>query len=165
MDFKKIRRVILLAYCTFFFAGCSDPQKQALNSFKPVVDHFSSQTNSDGPLYSDISYDVQKSDSLVSPFTGTIRFRKDEAIFTCHFALQDSKWVHKSIESDIDKNAEQLALNRIDADTNIINDTVRETIKAQYIQGTETLPAWEKRDIDNDLAKFLGCPKIMPENP
>ena len=46
--------------------GCTKPETKALDSFKPVVTFLSSQTNSDGKIeYSDLSYDVEKTDSLI----------------------------------------------------------------------------------------------------
>ena len=55
---------------------------------------------------SDFSYNVEKTDSVVSPFTGVITFKADiphdlyEAYyaFTCQFAEQDGKWIHKKID-------------------------------------------------------------------
>ena len=144
-----------------FLIGCTKPETKALDSFKPVVTFFSSQTNSAGEIkYSDLSYDVKKTDSLISPFTGIIVFHERNNIFTCHFALQNDKWVHKSIDSSVDEKLQQEEMQRIDEDTNIINDEVREKIKSQNIEMEQMTAQLQKGNLDRDLSRLLGCPQI-----
>jgi hypothetical protein len=157
----KVSHFTFLLLLLFFICGCSNPEKKALNSFKPIVTFLSSQTNSDGKIeYSDLSYDVEKTDSLISPFTGIVVFHEGNSIFTCHFALQNDKWVHKSIDSSLDTKLQQEEMTRMDEDTNIISDEVREKNKSQVIELEQMTARFQKSNLDRDLSKFLGCPQI-----
>src|SRR5436309_960592 len=88
-----------------FLCGCSNPEKTALDSFKPIVIYLSGLTNSDAsasPEYSDFVFKVSKFDSPVNPFVGTISFEKrtheTKYTYTCRFMRQNDKWVHKIID-------------------------------------------------------------------
>lgn len=109
------------------------PEQNAVNSFKSVVKFLSSKTNDDGGTeFLNLSYDVEKTDSLISPITGVITYTPKDSnyippynIITCHFAFQDGKWVLKSIESGRE-------------------DT-------QYAH-----------QVSRVLSEFLGCPTVEP---
>ena len=64
---------------------------------------------------SDVTYDVQKSDSLVSPYTGTVSFISQDAIpsssksekdihfrMTAKLAQQDGRWIVKDVERRVE---------------------------------------------------------------
>ena len=79
--------------------GCSKPEQKpeqkALKSFELVVAEVREATNSWGKrAYSDISFNVKKTDSLVSPFAGLIRCKDEkDQFYIMYLAFQDSKWV------------------------------------------------------------------------
>ena len=83
-------------------------------------------------------------------------FHERNNIFTCHFALQDGKWVYKSIDSSVDEKLQEEEITRIDEDTNIINDEVREKIKSQNVEMEQMTAQLQKENIGRDLSKFLG---------
>jgi len=155
---------VLLSLVALFIFGCSSREQKALESFKPVVVYLSGTNFNSG--YSDFSYNVQKTDSLVSPFIGIITFKEDSSFenykayyaFTCHFAEQDGKWVHKSID------IEHRVINDPDPDLkNAINDEVRYEIRTQNINSEKHLMALYRLELDNKLSIFLNCPKIDNE--
>jgi hypothetical protein len=140
-----------------FICGCSNPEKKALDSFKPIITFLGSQTNQDGNTqYSDFSFDIKKTDSLISPFTGVIIF-KEHRIWhgdilptytdTCHFAQQDGKWVHKSIDIE-----EEHLAGEASQDENNNRALSQLGIFAS------------KMSLDKDLSKYLGCSAIEPIN-
>jgi hypothetical protein len=157
----------LLLLAALLIVGCSSREQKSLNSFKSIVVYMSGLTNFYGKIKcSDFSYNVEKTDSVVSPFTGVITFKADiphdlyEAYyaFTCQFAEQDGKWIHKKI--DIEYKVV------IDPDSNIkntINDEVRDNIKAQTEQMHEPVVFYNKHYLDDELSVFLNCPKIDHE--
>lgn len=117
MIYTKIIGIALFLFC---FAGCSradgeakvtksdSVDKKVLESFKTVVGIINTQTNSEGGAqYSDTQYDVKKTDSIVSPYTGVLTFKRQidpevyDFVWTVTFAHQDGKWVGKSIDCEI----------------------------------------------------------------
>jgi hypothetical protein len=158
--------LILALIIPLFIVGCSNPEKKALNSFKPIIVFLSSQTNTDGSItFSDFSYNVEKSDSLVSPFIGVITFKADSSnhkayyAYTCHFAEQDGKWIHKSIDIEYQVTS--------GLDPNATNDGVSDEIRAQHDQAAQQFNQQVlnifKTLLDNKLSAFLNCPKIYTE--
>jgi len=79
---------------------------KVLASFKKLGEVINVQTNSTGDLkYSDLQFDVRKTDSLVSPYTGVLVFKREGANatfnWTCTFSYQEALWVHKLSECEI----------------------------------------------------------------
>ena len=153
----KILHLAFALVIPLFLVGCSNPQKKALDSFKPIITFLGSQTNLNGGIeFSDFSYDVEKTDSLISPFTGVIVF-KEHLIFhgdtlptktyTCHFAEQNGKWVHKSIDIEEEHSAEEAS-----HDEN--NNRALSQLSIRI----------SKMALDKELSGFLGCPAIEPIN-
>ena len=161
VDIKKQPVVSIPVLAVFILlVGCSNPEKQALDSFQPVIKFLSSETNSDGNLqFKDFSFDISKTDSIVSPFTGNITFKSKSgySVFICNFAMQNNKWVHKKIETHLDDLAIHDMINQIDNNTNFINDEVRETDKSQNVELIRGTADMEKSIIDRDLSNFLHC--------
>lgn len=77
----------------------SDPTEQLKGIVEGYQKHWSSISK-----ISDFSYDVRKTDSLVSPYLGTLHFREDrgtasEQEYEVVFVYQDKKWVVKQMRS------------------------------------------------------------------
>jgi hypothetical protein len=156
-----------------YICGCSNPDKKALDSFKPIIAFLGSQTNSDGKIeYSDFSYNVEKTDSLVSPFTGVTVFKRhivlpdgknySDYIFTCHFAQQDGKWVHKSI--DVEKQETEEGKKYEAEYQRNETDEVRAKQDANSAQISQLGISISKMSLDSQLAKFLNCPKTITDS-
>jgi hypothetical protein len=152
----KIRSAACLMIC-LFVSGCSNPEKEALDSFKTIAAHLASQKNSDGNAkFSDFSINVEKSNSLVSPFVGVLTFKalrkggssgaEGVYTFTCHFAMQDGKWVHKNIDRDFEITKEP-------------DDPSSPGAKNWQMMFESSIGMWCV-GIDGTLAKFLGCPHL-----
>ena len=149
----KIPHLIFALVITLFIVGCSNPDKKALVSFKPIVTFLESQTNSDGRAeFSDLSYNVEKSDSLVSPFIGLITFKEHYKslafTYTCKFAEQDGKWVHKSIDVQELHPAGEATPDENNSSAQI----------SQLVIGTL------RASLDGKLSGFLHCPKTISDN-
>jgi hypothetical protein len=138
-----------------FACGCSNPEKEALESFKAIATHLGLQKDSDGQgKFWDFSINVEKSNSLVSPFIGVLTFKEHRSskssgaegdyIFTCHFAMQDGKWVLKNIDSNFQITKEA-------------NDPSSSEAKNWHLlfEGFIGIACIE---IDGILVKYLGCP-------
>lgn len=53
----------------------ANPEKDVLNSFRPILAYLGGMTNFDGEVkYTNFSFNVSKTDSLVSPYVGEICF-------------------------------------------------------------------------------------------
>jgi hypothetical protein len=148
----------------FFICGCSDPGKRALDSFKPIITYLSSQTNNDGRIeYSDFTYNVEKTDSLVSPFTGLITFKKHTTFadytYTCSFADQNNKWVLKSIDEEGQPTEERKEYEN--AEANFFDLEQQEKARATDLGLIQLNISVEKDGLDAQLSKFLGCPAIV----
>ncbi len=117
-----IKLLIILLF-TNLILGCSKPDPLA--DFKPIVEEFYSQklelpemTNTKAGTISDIQYNIEVTNSLISPFIGTLSFnfeypRSDEDIKAlpglsdiidtdgkCEvsFAYQDEEWIVKNVD-------------------------------------------------------------------
>lgn len=140
----KPKMFVLFACLIVFVSGCSNNEQKALKSFEPIVSHLAGLKIPDGKAKcSNLSYNVNKTDSLVSPFAGVITFKIGERItFTCRFAQQDSKWVHKSIDTEVDYAGE---------------DSQNDLPRREFF---ESLAEIHKNSLDKTLASFLKCSRI-----
>jgi hypothetical protein len=164
----KIIFAILSLVVLFVICGCTSREQKALNSFKPIIAFLGSQTNHDGGIeFSDFSYNVEKRDSLVSPFVGLITFKNHtkyhDLIYTCRFAEQDEKWVHKSIDIEETQTAEGISYEE-DYEKNM-SDEVRAKQQASHLQVTQLTIKISKMSLDGELADFLHCQKTISDNP
>jgi len=110
----KTSRLLFLATCFLILTACNKTPPQPpphapdpVSQLKALIEdlhHPILQTEEENLHYTDIKYDVRKSDSLVSPFTATVVGREHvlddkthETAFLTDFVLtlnyQDGKWV------------------------------------------------------------------------
>src|SRR3989442_1906193 len=76
-NMKKHQAVhyVLFTMVLACLCGCSNPEKKALNSFKSIINFLSAIRNDDGSRkFSDFSFNVRRTDSVLSPFAGEITF-------------------------------------------------------------------------------------------
>jgi hypothetical protein len=115
----KIIKIILL-FAILLLAGCSKPQNtrvkvDPVESLKRIVENAGGADDLRGrTVWRNVQYDVRKTDSLVSPYLGTIKadvyeYSKKEIEdnkyydvfkFDITLAYQDDKWVLKEIEHE-----------------------------------------------------------------
>ena len=98
---------LLAAIAGLFVVGCAGPQEKSLSALKKHVANLQKSFADDTDTISDVSYDVQKTDSVVSPFIGKIEYEvqpydDDEGKpYSFHYefkltlAYQESRWVIK----------------------------------------------------------------------
>lgn len=139
---RQIRSAISI-FSLILFCGCSNPEEKAVNSFKTIVEHLQAKKNKKGTAkFADFSFNVKKSDSLVSPFLGVLNFKfvsgSGSYLFECQFAMQDGKWIHKNIDVSYES----------------------ETQSEQVKRLSESLSEVWILEADDMLSKFLSCPKV-----
>ena len=150
-----------------FVCGCSKPEQKALESFKLIVAHLSELKSKKGTAtYSDISFNVNKTDSLISPFTGVINLQDEEHNpYTCTFALQDGKWVHKEIEAEIGEpqKPDQQKLAEVYATRG--EDGAKNYLKTlELSNGLKRLGLLANKIVlDKELTKFLKSPPVLKD--
>lgn len=134
-------------FSLLLFCGCSNPDENAVNSFKTIAKHLQEKKTKKGdPQFSDFYFNVKKNDSLNSPYVGVLKFKNDMGsgiyLIECQFAMQEGKWIHKNI------------------DVNYESETKNEGVKRL---GEAIIGVWII-EVDDILSKFLNCPMVNKFN-
>jgi len=132
------------------------PETKALNSFKTIVAYLSGLTNTGGNAeFTDFAFNVNKTDSLVSPFTGYITFQAPRSltndytlVITCQCAQQEGKWLHKEVV---------VKVRFMNVEGKVVSLGKDELSTWSEPEKFRDLEFWKVR-VDKSLSKFLGCP-------
>jgi hypothetical protein len=85
--------VVLAVVCSGL-VGCDRFKHDPLAEMKEIIENHAKKTHL---ANTDLSFDVKKTDSLVSPYTGTATCSNPEFKWEVSFVYQENKWLLKSI--------------------------------------------------------------------